>query len=96
MKARLLASLAVINSVRFSAMIVGFFTILGRDPSFTWLFAFGALLNAILFLVLYRHVRRNPALSEARRNFWEIILFLGSPVTYPLYIWKFVLPRGAA
>ena len=95
MKARILASLAVINSATFSSVIVGFFTILGREPLFTWLFAFGALLNAILFLVLYRHVRRNPALSETQRNLWEIVLFIGSPVTYPLYVWRFVVPRGA-
>jgi uncharacterized membrane protein YozB (DUF420 family) len=88
----LLAFLAIVNSVALTLVVVGIFTILNRQHWFVWIFATAAVLNAILFLVLYRHVRHNPKLSKAQRNRWEIALFLASPITYPMYVWRFVLP----
>jgi len=93
MRHRILAAIVLLNSALVLTMLVGFFTFLGRQPWFTWLFVAGTLLNAILFLVFYRHARRNARLSESQRNLWEILLFVASPVTYPVYVWRFIMAR---
>lgn len=43
-----------------------------RDLFLAW-----AVLNAILFLIYYRHALRNEALSETQKHHWSIALFLG-------------------
>ena len=80
----------LLNSVVIVAVLVS--VILYRSVH-VWLFLGFIFLNAALFLVLNRHRRNNPSLNETQSNRWEIALFVGSPVSYLLYVWRHVSGR---
>ena len=38
------------------------------------------------------HVFKNAALRDDRRTLWALVLFMGGPVSMPVYLWFYVRP----
>ena len=86
MKQRLITIITLLNVVVFGTAVVGLFSALGRRTWFMYLWLGAVVFNAVTFLIYYRHAHRNVHLTESRRNLWEIILFVGLPITPLIYL----------
>ena len=42
------------------------------------------------------HVFKNGALKDDRRVLWAVVLFIGLPVSAPIYWWFYVWPRASS
>jgi hypothetical protein len=48
------------------------------------------MLGLLAFYIV--HVFKNAALRDDRRTLWALVLFLGGPVSMPVYWWLYVRP----
>ena len=81
------------------------FTILNRQPQNPGLLPYIVIPHIGTMLVMFAlmsfyivHVFKNAALKDDRRVLWAVVLFLGSPVSAPIYWYFYVWPtarRGA-
>jgi uncharacterized membrane protein len=93
MHGHILTVLTFMNSVLWTGALVLMFARFPHGEGSGWfvyvLFSV-VLLNSVLFFYYTRHRRLNARLTDAQKNKWEIAMFFASPVSFPLYFFRYV------